>query len=1094
MENLNEEILKIREMMGLKSKTLLTEGIGDDVLAFIKNTLDDIKKGISTSKTEKPYGGDEYKIADTVVSEEVYNDFINFKNNAIGAKTFEQLDDKIKNIIIGILKKDETGYNKFLEFIYKNEISKLWEGENVNEKIFLDAFLSKVKKKGYTDVAYDDEIDNIFTDLTNEQKTFIRDIFKKKKIEIENGTFKPLEAPTGGKSLTADEINKLSKKFDRGSIEWWEGLTQIIKRRIDENADGIWDKLKSFLKSDFEKKEKFLLKKMEEDFSVYQETISSILIQNPKNIDELKENLKKAFTLKYIQTINSLNFSKSGYGGEIWGKITKDESQNLIPKDVIEFIKNSEEKYTKDFYESISGSGKVESFLKNEYVNSSSRFKDLIMSTVNTLTFSKINYFKDSDRLIKSIIKTDTAWFLTTSTWLNIRRYVYLAQKYSWGDSKCKWLYQGIIASYGMYMVGFFMSGVLNTIKDGLIELFYNQIWCDGIVGAFGKPGQHAETIFYKASKDFPNGGDIQLLLLDALIKQNGFELIYNVISKQTSINDIYKTLFRGLPLGGAQGYDASFVSSLIENFINSVSDKPYEVNNAIYEFLFHPLLINIEPNADEQRNETNMSEVDKDTKEKAEKVKIEETDKQIEEQKKKIADIINGKYQASLNYKVRPLEQNNYDISEPQKINLQNKIVYTGDTTNFDKNSFVVRVGGKDIKVNGTSPYEPLNDKSEINEDGWESIGFDIFGDRKKLWEPVEVSNPTNTNTNTNTTSPTNTSGPKDKEGVMNETIIKKGSIMNEIFKRLMEQDEEKTLKMKDWDEIFTFQKVDDKNPGKFKDVEIKMDVVMDRMPHWRKKYKKECEDLDNCDDDGEDDSFVRAVIDTHPDVVRILFTKGLAHITSSNDQEDLNEGLHGLLSLIREAKNVEVEVWSVYRHPSSPDKIWSLVKGDYKQKELASMDVKMQQSPQNSTQKKTNSLDELKKKESNSIKLLSTDEKKGIDGLPLPLKKKVREMIKKGWTTELPSSKLMKFHKEDEMKSVFGDVIRLYKLKPNEEFFNFLKDSDLDNSIKRGFCRSIYYVEKEFDLPKDKMSKVNDILGKCKNKFEGKYGQNYL
>jgi len=1085
MENLNEEILKIKEMMGLKSKTLLTEGIGDDVLDFIKNTLDDIKKGIEVETISKKNSPDEYKISGQRISTEEYNEFIDFKNNT---KTFEQLDDKIKDIIINILKNDKQRYNDFLDFIYKNEISKLWDGKDVTERQFLITINKNVEKAGNTDAAYDNEINKMFNDLTYEQKTFIRDVFKKKTDELNSGNFKPLEAPTSGKALTADEINKLSKKFDRGSIEWWEGLKQIIKRKIDENADNIWDKLKSILKRDFDKKKDFLLKKMEEDFSVYQDTISSILFQNPENKDELIENLNKAFTLKYIQTINSLNFSKSGSGKEIWDEIVKTE--NLIPEEVINFIKNSEEKYTKDFYESISGSVKVESFLKNEFVNSSSRFKNLIMSAANTVTFSKINYFKDSDRLIKSIIKTDTAWFLTTSTWLNIRRYVYLAQKYSWGDSKCKWLYQGIIASYGMYMVGYAMSGVLNTIKDGLIELFYNQIWCDGIMGAFGKPGQHAETIFYKASKDFPNGGDIQLLLLDALIKQNGFELIYNVISEQSSIKDIYNTLFRGLPLGGLQGYDASFVSRIIENFINSVSDKTYEVNNAIYELLFHPLVVKIFPNADEQFKETNMSDVDKDTKEKAEKVKIEETSKKIEENKKKIAKIINDKYRASLNYEA--LNKDYYEISEPQKINLQNKIVYTGDKTNFDENSFVVRVGDKKIKVNGKSPYEPLNDNSEIIPGGWESIGLDMFGDRKKLWEPVEVSTPTNTNTNT--TSPTNTSGPKDLEDVMNETIIKKGSIMNEIFKRLMEQDEEKTLKMKDWDEIFTFQKVDDKNPGKFKDVEIKMDVVMDRMPHWRKKYKKECEDLDNCDDDGEDDSFVRAVIDTHPDVVRILFTKGLAHITSSNDQEDLNEGLHGLLSLIREAKNVEVEVWSVYRHPSSPDKIWSLVKGDYKQKELASMDVKMQQSPQNSTQKKTNSLDELKKKESNSIKLLSTDEKKGIDGLPLPLKKKVREMIKKGWTTELPSSKLMKFHKEDEMKSVFGDVIKLYKLKPNEEFFNFLKDSDLDNSIKRGFCRSIYYVEKEFDLPKDKMSKVNDILGKCKNKFEGKYGQNYL
>ena len=313
-------------------------------------------------------------------------------------------------------------------------------------------------------------------------------------------------------------------------------------------------------------------------------------------------------------------------------------------------------------------------------------------------------------------------------------------------------------------------------------------------------------------------------------------------------------------------------------------------------------------------------------------------------------------------------------------------------------------------------------------------------------------------------------------------------------IRKIILEEEEEKTLKMKDWDEIFTFQKSDEKNPGRFTDVKIKMDSVMDRMPHWRKKYKKECEDIENCDEDGEDDSFVRAVIDTHPEVVRILFTKGLAHLTSSEEQEDLNEGLISVLSLIREAKNVEVEVWSVYRHPSSPDKIWSLVKGDYKPKELASMDVKMQKSPEGEVKKKINSLDELKKKESDAITLLSKDEKKGLLELPIKVREKVKEKIKKGWTTEKPSDDMINLFKKDEINSVLSDPISIYKLKPNQEFFKFLMDNKSTGDLKRGFCRAIYYVEKELDLSKEKESKIKDILNNCQEKFDGKYGQNYL
>jgi hypothetical protein len=317
---------------------------------------------------------------------------------------------------------------------------------------------------------------------------------------------------------------------------------------------------------------------------------------------------------------------------------------------------------------------------------------------------------------------------------------------------------------------------------------------------------------------------------------------------------------------------------------------------------------------------------------------------------------------------------------------------------------------------------------------------------------------------------------------------------MINRIKKMILEQDEENTLKMKDWDEIFTFQRTDEKNPGKYTDVKIKMDTVMDRMPHWRKKYKKQCEDLGNCDDDGDDDSFVRAVIDTHPEVVRILFTKGLANLTSSDDQEDLNEGLHGLLSYIRESKSVEVEVWSVYRHPSSPDKIWSLVKGDYKPKELASMDVKMQQTPGNSVEKKKNSLDELKKKELEAIKTLSSDEKKGLSELPIKIKGKIKEKIKMGWTTERPTTDLIDFYKEDLVDSVFGDPIKIYKLRPIKGFFNHIKSTKLSDNIKIGFCRAIHYVKKEIDLEKDDNKKINEILSDCQDKFGGKYGQNYL
>jgi len=123
-----------------------------------------------------------------------------------------------------------------------------------------------------------------------------------------------------------------------------------------------------------------------------------------------------------------------------------------------------------------------------------------------------------------------------------------------------------------------------------------------------------------------------------------------------------------------------------------------------------------------------------------------------------------------------------------------------------------------------------------------------------------------------------------------------------------------------------------------------------------------------------------------------------------------------------------------------------------------------------------------------------LSTDEKKGLNELPIKVRNVVKEKIKRGWTTEKPSDKLINFFKKSEVESALIDSIDIYKLKPTKEFFNFITDNKTEDSIKRGFCRSIYYVKKEIDLEGKVMERVDDILDKCQNKFDGKYGQNYI
>jgi len=78
--------------------------------------------------------------------------------------------------------------------------------------------------------------------------------------------------------------------------------------------------------------------------------------------------------------------------------------------------------------------------------------------------------------------------------------------------------------------------------------------------------------------------------------------------------------------------------------------------------------------------------------------------------------------------------------------------------------------------------------------------------------------------------------------------------------------------------------------------------------------------------------------------------------------------------------------------------------------------------------------------------------------------------------------------------LDSVLTDPIKLYKLKPNKSFLEFIKSSKISENVGRGFCRAIHYVKKEIDMDTTENKKINEILKICENKFDGKYGQNYI
>ena len=271
-----------------------------------------------------------------------------------------------------------------------------------------------------------------------------------------------------------------------------------------------------------------------------------------------------------------------------------------------------------------------------------------------------------------------------------------------------------------------------------------------------------------------------------------------------------------------------------------------------------------------------------------------------------------------------------------------------------------------------------------------------------------------------------------------------------------------------KHWKDTFKFQSYDEEN-AKYKDVKINMEDVMDRINHYRKKYD-------------EDDSFVRAVVDTHENVVKIMFTKDLAHLTESIKVV----GLANVLQIIREGRG-EMEIWSVAR---PADGNWFLVKGSFNKRELANMNLQKRE-PANKEEKKTeNPVNGLKKKEETAISLLKTNEKQGLQKLPIKVREKVMEKLSKGWTTETPFTFFNDFYDISEINSVFNEKIKIYKLKPTHEFFNSLGQNSSRVVLRKGFCKSIVKAKNDSDISSDQERVVDHIVNKCNQKYDSNYG----
>ena len=298
-------------------------------------------------------------------------------------------------------------------------------------------------------------------------------------------------------------------------------------------------------------------------------------------------------------------------------------------------------------------------------------------------------------------------------------------------------------------------------------------------------------------------------------------------------------------------------------------------------------------------------------------------------------------------------------------------------------------------------------------------------------------------------------------KPQIQTDSIL---AITNKLIKEMKEGKKFGEDNFKHWKDTFKFKKYDEKT-NQLKDVKIssKMDEIMDRIDHFRKKYD-------------EDDAFVRAVVDVYGTQIDIIqHTKGLAHLT----ENIVVSGLMSVLATLRESK--ELVTWTVKHYK---DGNWELVKGNFNKKELLNVG-KTKKEREERQKDSENPAEGLKKKEQESIMILSRDEKEGLNGLPTKVKQKIKEKLRQGWTTEKPFEFLNTYYNESEINSVFNDKIKIYKLKPSAEFFRTLAKNSSKITMKKGFCKSVKNAKGDYDLNEKEKNSLNHFITKCQSKF---------
>lgn len=240
------------------------------------------------------------------------------------------------------------------------------------------------------------------------------------------------------------------------------------------------------------------------------------------------------------------------------------------------------------------------------------------------------------------------------------------------------------------------------------------------------------------------------------------------------------------------------------------------------------------------------------------------------------------------------------------------------------------------------------------------------------------------------------------------------------------------------------------------------------------------------------DDDSFVRAVIETYPKVTYIYFVKGTANI-----KESVKE-----LGLSKLLKEQEYQVITVNRDPNSPN--FKLLKGKF---EISGVSNRPNVPPQQTGPQQKPATpakpegEEMLKKEQQAVEKVSVDEKEGDKLFTTKQKRYIDQYNQEGWTTEKPLQNLLEFHETMDLNEkhpdVFSESLVMYRATTNtpeslKQWADAVGQAAIqDRMLTRGGCRTnikVYFdlAKQNIEIGEEKLDNLANIVMRCQDKFD--------